>query len=155
MIRRLLITSACVGFAVLAPAAIASASASASTAKATQCCDGNIVTGAPVFVPTRTVTYGNTVIPTAVTSGGGAVYGGANCYGYGGGVYGGANCCYGGVGYGYGGVYGGIRPRGYGYGYGYNRGGNTVISQGSGVGHGVGIGGLVGVGGIGVNVLSR
>ncbi|MEV4247276.1 hypothetical protein AB0J63_28150 [Streptosporangium canum] len=134
MIRRLLITSACVGIAILAPAA--AASASTSSAKAADCCGVGVVS-APVLVPTGGVYSSCTNAYVAASPCAGA-------YAYGGGVYGGG--VYGGGVYG-GGVYGGgIRPGVYG-------GSGNVISNGSGVGHGVGIGGLVGIGGIGVDIL--
>ncbi|GGQ34327.1 hypothetical protein [Streptosporangium pseudovulgare] len=147
MIRRLLVTSACVGLAVLAPAV----AASASTAKTANCC------GAGAFIPTSTVTYGQVVTPVAVASS-------ANCLGYSGVALAGGNCfgygagCYGGGFYGGGGYYGGgLVPGGYGLGGGgFLGGGNNVntLSPGTGVvGNGTGIGGLIGVGNLGIGVL--
>ncbi|MGV9601581.1 hypothetical protein ACWDR1_33465 [Streptosporangium sandarakinum] len=145
MIRRLLVTSACVGLAVLAPAV----AASASTAKTANCC------GAGAFIPTSTVTYGQVVTPVAVASS-------ANCFGYSGVALAGGNCfgygagCYGGGFYGGGGgFYGGGLVPGYG-GAGYLGGGNNIntLSPGTGVvGNGTGIGGLIGVGNLGIGVL--
>jgi hypothetical protein len=184
MIRRLLITSACVGIAVIAPAAVASAS----TAKSANCCGGGIVQGAPTFVPTSTVTYGNTVIPTTVVSGGAGVMAASNCMPpavyaasdcmppavyaapvcsgvysagvcgagvYGGGVYGGG--IYGGGIYG-GGIYGGGFGHGFhgGFGRPHGFGGNSFINRSNvSAGSGFGHGVASNSGLIGVNALNN
>ncbi|MFF0307187.1 hypothetical protein ACFYSC_07155 [Streptosporangium sp. NPDC004379] len=149
MIRRLLVTSACVGLAVLAPAV----AASASTAKTANCCGGS------AFIPTSTVTYGQVVTstPVAIASGancfGGGVIGGGSCFGGGWGV--GGSCWGGGwAGGGWGGAGwgGGLVPGG----GGFLGGGNNIntLSPGTGVvGNGTGIGGLVGVGNLGIGIL--